>query len=875
MAPISHPRYWDGDGLTGVGIVNIISYWLACQRTCWYNARICLGETRTNTPNHFDLCYSFKMLCWAEYGGTHQLHIAAKNYARNYTYTAGIHQNQRITYERALRNLTVLMFSHFVHQLENSGSLEGHQTLVWHECLQVAAALGRYHRWQCQVNLQETSSENPDWNKVPKITKDDFRHKYSPALTLLGNAQNPAFAHPKLLGRCYDNVYFCGRLIGDLPARGRPPTEEQSMKVYTQEYQDVVARVENSIDLTEESPSYSVVPTSLVKSDIVLPHSLFRERRGLPEIPPGRNPEPREYEMDGARGLKDLDWSQWMPIFHLDDNDCDPRFTQYPFQEGDNLDDYDEEEMEVESHLSGGASDASMAPPSNTHCTYQRLPATYSFRSAETPGSPQSTHTDTDTAMEMGGLSMAPGGPDLRHVTPRASVPLTVQGTMSTLDLAATVARGVAAAVMEILQRFTHPPQVNEADHPPVDLAADAAIWECFQRCLATTPRATPTGQATTGRTSAFDHLGHRTPTSQEESKWAPHPEMTPHKIERGQQPHKEQESERAVSQKHWSQSRPCDEANPKKGRRESEGKPSKIQPSIDWTMTGIQKPVSKPDSRLPSSKSNASRTSARSTVAKESQKQGSGSRTRTDPSRTPNAQLGDLEKREIKDKPHRWIEARVRCLDPAGYMEEINSLRYFGRNARCFALQIVAIADWVGNTWTWVSGTPYPCSPSSCSLLYQSHTRADPSVGRQSQTLQETSKPPESEQTVRPGRSPLTSELLALDEELTEVLDYQDVEENDPGVPDPEITQAVAHIPQADTFADVEMQESQPPPGFEPEVSRSGYDVNLVRSDPPEPGSTSPVIAVENQMLDGASSRTPGTGRLGTNEDPSRSEDN
>ena len=195
------------------------------------------------------------------------------------------------------------------------------------------------------------------------------------------------------------------------------------MKVYTQEYQEVVARVEKSIDLTEESPSYSVVPTSLVNPDIVLPHSLFRECRGLPEIPPGRNPEPREYEMDGAWGLIDLAWSQRTPIFHLDDIDCDPWFTQYPFQEGDDLDDYDEEEMEVESHLSGRAGDASMAPPSNTCRTYQCLPATYSFRSAETPGLPQSTHTDTDAAMEMGGLSMAPGGPDLRHVTPRASIP--------------------------------------------------------------------------------------------------------------------------------------------------------------------------------------------------------------------------------------------------------------------------------------------------------------------------------------------------------------------------------------------------------------------------------------------------------------------
>ena len=279
MAPVSHPRYQDGDGLTGMGIANIISYWPASQRTCWYDARICLGETRTNTLNRFNLFYSFKMLCWAEYGETRQLHFATKNYIRNYTYTAGIHQNWRITYERALRNLTVLMFSHFVHQLENSGSLEGHRILIVYECLQVAAALGRYYHWQCRVNLQEISSENADWNKIPKVAKDDFQHKYSPALTLLGNTQNPVFAHPKLLGCCYDNMYYNGRFIGDLLARGKPPTMDASRKVYTQEYQEVVARVENSLDLMEESPSYSVIPTSLVNPDIVLPHSLFRERR--------------------------------------------------------------------------------------------------------------------------------------------------------------------------------------------------------------------------------------------------------------------------------------------------------------------------------------------------------------------------------------------------------------------------------------------------------------------------------------------------------------------------------------------------------------------------------------------------------------------
>ena len=167
MAPVSGLRYRDHNELTGQGIVNIMSYWLSSQRTHWYDARICLGETWTDTLNHFDLCYSFKMLCRAEYGGTCQLHIAAKNYVHNYAYSAGIHQNRRISYKRALRNLTVLMFSHFVHQLESSGSTEGHWILIAHECLQVVAALGHYHRWQRWVNLQEISGENADWNKMP------------------------------------------------------------------------------------------------------------------------------------------------------------------------------------------------------------------------------------------------------------------------------------------------------------------------------------------------------------------------------------------------------------------------------------------------------------------------------------------------------------------------------------------------------------------------------------------------------------------------------------------------------------------------------------------------------------------------------------
>ena len=148
------------------------------------------------------------------------------------------------------------------------------------------------------------------------------------------------------------------------------------------------------------------------------------------------------------------------------------------------------------------------------------------------------------------------------------------------------------------------------------------------------------------------------------------------------------------------------------------------------------------------------------------------------------------------------------------------------------------------------------------------------PDVGRPYQTPKERVKPQENVGTVQPSCSPLTSELLAPGEELIGELDYEDVEETDPG-PDPEIAQAVAHIPKVDAWADVEMQESNSPLGFEPEVSRSGYDANLVRTDPTGLGSASLVTVGEDKMLDEEfQSKAPGASQPGNDENPGCTED-
>ena len=87
------------------------------------------------------------------------------------------------------------------------------------------------------------------------------------------------------------------------------------------------------------------------------------------------------------------------------------------------------------------------------------------------------------------------------------------------------------------------------------------------------------------------------------------------------------------------------------------------------------------------------------------------------------------------------------------------------------------------------------------------SQSGTGPGVGNPNRYPKETPSRSKQEESNQPSHSPLTSELLDPGQELLGELDYEDVEETNPS-PDPEIAQAVAHIPQADACADVEMQD-------------------------------------------------------------------
>ena len=177
-------------------------------------APFCLGETpdHHNTLfNKLDLRYSFHRIVKAEYGGQNALHTVVQNYRTNRTLDPTLTDQQRMMlYEKALRNLIVLMLRHYVNVFECHSSRYGHHTILVWECLWVAQDLGLYHQWVKRGGAR-------DWMVKPPISDDDVRWKFSTAMLLMGDAQDPTYAHPLALGHYFDQVYHQGWFPGELP----------------------------------------------------------------------------------------------------------------------------------------------------------------------------------------------------------------------------------------------------------------------------------------------------------------------------------------------------------------------------------------------------------------------------------------------------------------------------------------------------------------------------------------------------------------------------------------------------------------------------------------------------------------------------------
>ena len=191
----------------------------------------------------------------------------------------------------------------------------------------MAAKLGHYH-WA--VRRREPGEELPDWIPTLEIPAGDRGLDYVDAFTLLGDAMHPVYGHPKKLARAYDQVYYEGWDMGNLPLRGKK-TADQSAAVYRAEYAQIV-HCFSTLTRIDCEKFVRPLPTSLVHPEMVFPGKKYEAYcLKASESGPMVQYEPTsDYKMDGLQPRVDLRPGTEIPVYPEDEVDTDPWFNEYP-----------------------------------------------------------------------------------------------------------------------------------------------------------------------------------------------------------------------------------------------------------------------------------------------------------------------------------------------------------------------------------------------------------------------------------------------------------------------------------------------------------------------------------------------------------------
>ena len=298
----------------------------------------------------------------------------------------------------------------------------------------------------------------------PEILAGDSRLDFVDAFTLLGDAMHPAYGHPKSLARAYDQVYYEGREIGNLPLRGKK-TADQSAAVYRAEYAQVVHRF-STLARIDCKKFVRPMPTSLVRPEMVYPGKKYESYcLKVPETGPVAQYEQiSEYQMDGLQPRIDLRPGAEIPVYPEDEVDADPWFNEYPL---------------YEEFVEGLNWTPGQIPPK--------------IRSPEYSGNTSDTSIDTQAAHTIQAVSVTadpePGGAAAASSAGRDTcrVELTPLPGL-TQQFAIQVEREIQKQIQErscqlvqdVLQRSS-----NQIMPPTPSEAARATLSQCFQKALA------------------------------------------------------------------------------------------------------------------------------------------------------------------------------------------------------------------------------------------------------------------------------------------------------------------------------------------------------------------------------------------------------
>ena len=245
-----------------------------------FNVPFCLGKTR-HYFKRCDLFHSFHAVIEVQFGSLVRLDHAANNYKENLN-SLYRHPDLTLTIDKALRNIIVSAYSHYIDSWPMNGACMGHRAILMRSMLQFAMHYGRYRRRQRHLAKDRKRKGLPSLVPMPSVDiaalLDDEEENlklrqinvtHVSIMDFLGDPGNPLYAEPHSMAEHYEAMLVGARALGDLPECTRCRDSSATARVHEDEAQQVCQKILRCLDMRVMDGDL-IVPTCLRMPTLIL-----------------------------------------------------------------------------------------------------------------------------------------------------------------------------------------------------------------------------------------------------------------------------------------------------------------------------------------------------------------------------------------------------------------------------------------------------------------------------------------------------------------------------------------------------------------------------------------------------------------------------
>ena len=261
------------------------THWGGALRIFEFSAHFCLGETR-HYFKQCDLFRSFNAIVEVQFGGLARLDHAMHNYRDNLG-SLYHHPDLTLTLDKALHNVIVSAYAHYIDLWPMNGACLGHRTILMQSMLKFAMHYGHY---QCQQRYLITQCRRRGLppltllptidlaalltNKEENLKPEQMNVSHVSIMDLLGDPGNPLYAEPHSMAEHFNAMTAGARAIGELPGQTHCRDDDTTARVYKDKAKQVCQKILRYLDMRVMDGDL-IVPTCLWTPTLILPAGHF------------------------------------------------------------------------------------------------------------------------------------------------------------------------------------------------------------------------------------------------------------------------------------------------------------------------------------------------------------------------------------------------------------------------------------------------------------------------------------------------------------------------------------------------------------------------------------------------------------------------